>query len=237
MKQHKILFVDHTASLGGAELNLLDFATAYRQTSKVLLFEDGAFPKKLASREIEVEILQISAKILNLRASAGLEAFQSIPQLWGVAGLLAAKAAKFDLIHANSQKAFIVSALATFRGSPPVVWHLHDILTAKHFSSLNRRIAVTLANRFAAKVLVNSQATGEAFIAAGGRKELIEVVYNGFDSEPFDRLEVTEVESIRNRLGIQNVPAIGLFSRLSYWKGQHILLAALKDLPQVHAYR
>ena len=28
---------------------------------------------------------------------------------------------------------------------------------------------------------------------------------------------------------------VGLFSRLSYWKGQHILLKAIKELPEVHA--
>ena len=235
MKQYKILFVDHTASLGGAELNLLDLATAYSQTSKVLLFENGAFRERLENRKIKVEVIQVPEKILNLRASAGLEAFKSIPQLWTSAGLVATTAAEFDLIHANSQKAFIVSALATLRVNTPVVWHLHDILTAKHFSSLNRRIAVTLANRFATKVLVNSQATGEAFVAAGGRKELVEVVYNGFDSEPFDRIAPEEIREIRERLNLQNVPVVGLFSRLSYWKGQHILLSALKDLPQVHA--
>ena len=134
MKHHKILFVDHTASLGGAELNLLDLATAYNQTSKVLLFDDGIFKDRLVTRKIDVEVIQIPEKILNLRASAGLEAFKSIPQVWGSAGMLATAATGFDLIHANSQKAFIVSALATLRGSPPVIWHLHDILTAKHFS-------------------------------------------------------------------------------------------------------
>ena len=235
MKHLKILFVDHTASLGGAELSLLDLATAYRQTSKVLLFEDGLFRERLASREIEVEVMPIPKKVLNLRASASLEAFKTIPQLWAIAGLVAANADEFDLIHANSQKAFIVSALATLRGSPPVVWHLRDILTAKQFSSVNRRVAVTLANRFAAKVLVNSQATGEAFVTAGGRKELVEVVYNGFDSEPFDRIAPEKVRAIREHLGVQDVPVVGLFSRLSYWKGQHILLSALKELPQVHA--
>jgi len=28
---------------------------------------------------------------------------------------------------------------------------------------------------------------------------------------------------------------VGVFSRLSYWKGQHVLLEAMRELPGVHA--
>ena len=169
-----------------------------------------------------------------MRASSGLEAFKVLPNLWKMAGQVASAARGFDLIHANSQKAFVASALATFRGSPPVVWHLQDILTAKHFSSINRRIAVWLANNCATRVIVNSEATGKAFVAAGGREELVRVVYNGFDSTPFDRITPEQAQQIRTQLGIKDVPVVGVFSRLSYWKGQHILLEAIRNLPQVH---
>ncbi|PSP10670.1 MAG: glycosyltransferase family 1 protein, partial [Cyanobacteria bacterium SW_9_47_5] len=43
MKRRRVLFVDHTAVMGGGELSLLDIATAYRETSQVLLFTDGPF--------------------------------------------------------------------------------------------------------------------------------------------------------------------------------------------------
>ncbi|MDJ0688137.1 MAG: glycosyltransferase family 4 protein [Xenococcaceae cyanobacterium MO_188.B32] len=235
MKQRKILFVDHAAVLGGAELHLLDIATAYKETSRVFLFTDGAFRHKLEAAGIKVRVAQANQSILNVRASSGLEAFKVLPNLWKMAGQVASAARGFDLIHANSQKAFVASALATFRGSPPVVWHLQDILTAKHFSSINRRIAVWLANNCATRVIVNSEATGKAFVAAGGREELVRVVYNGFDSTPFDRITPEQAQQIRTQLGIKDVPVVGVFSRLSYWKGQHILLEAIRKLPEVHA--
>lgn len=235
MHQPKILFIDHTAVLGGAELSLLDLATAYRQESQVLLFADGVLRSRLEDADVKVRVIEVSAQVLEIRASGGLKALKTIPELWSLAGKVAEAAKEFDLIHANSQKAFIVASLATLRNSPPVVWYLHDILTAKHFSSINRRIAVTLANRFATKVLVNSQATGKAFVASGGRQDLISVVYNGFDSEPFDRVTATEVRQLRESLGLADAPVVGLFSRLSYWKGQHVLLLAMKELPKVHA--
>ena len=235
MKQSKILFVDHAAVLGGAELHLLDIATAYKKTSSVFLFTDGAFRHKLEAADIRVQVAQANQSVLNVRASSGLEALKVLPNLWKMAGKVAAAAQGFDLIHANSQKAFVASALATFRGSPPVVWHLQDILTAKHFSSFNRRIAVWLANNLAVRVIVNSQATGKAFVAAGGKEELVRVVYNGFDSAPFDTITPEQTQQMRTQLGINDVPVVGVFSRLSYWKGQHILLEAIKNLPEVHA--
>ncbi|MEM8676163.1 MAG: glycosyltransferase family 4 protein [Cyanobacteria bacterium P01_G01_bin.67] len=234
MKQPKILFVDHTAVMGGAELSLLDLAAAYSSTCKVLLFEDGILRHRLQQVQVEVSVVEASDAILNLSASGGLNSLKIIPELWKLAAQIVKAAASYDLIVANSQKAFIVSALAVLQGSPPVIWHLRDILTAKHFSPVNRFVAVQLANRFAAKVLVNSQATGQAFIAAGGRAQLCHVVYNGFKSNEFDAVDYQETLKVRSQLGInENVHLVGLFSRLSYWKGQHILLKAVAELPEV----
>ena len=234
MNQRKILFVDHTAVMGGAELSLLDLATAYAQTSKVLLFESGVLQERLQQREVEVEIAKVSTSILDLRASGGLSALTAIPELWNTAGQVSREAKGYDLILANSQKSFVAAALATLRNSPPVVWHLRDILTAKHFSRINRQVAVFLANRFAKQVIVNSQATAKAFVAAGGKAELCHVVYNGFNFEKFDLVTTADTAQIRAKLGIGNASLVGLFSRLSYWKGQHILLEAVRKLPQVH---
>lgn len=234
IEQRKILFIDHTAVMGGAELCLVDLATAYKDRGKVLLFQDGFLRKHLENLGVEVSIARASKTMLNLRTSGGLNSLIMIPELWNLAGQIAREAQDYDLILANSQKAFITAALATLRGSPPVLWYLHDILTAKHFSRVNRQVAVFLANRFAAKILVNSQATGKAFVAAGGKEKLYDVVYNGFDAQKFDAVADEDVSKVRSELGIGNAPLVGLFSRLSYWKGQHVLLSAVKDLPEVH---
>ncbi|MGL5832633.1 MAG: glycosyltransferase family 4 protein [Waterburya sp.] len=233
MKQQKILFVDHTAVMGGAELSLLDLATAYADTSKVLLFQDGILRERLEQAGVEVKVAPVSKTMLNLRTSGGLGSLITIPELWQIAGYLAQEAKGCDLILANSQKAFITAAISSLRGSPAVLWYLHDILTAKHFSQVNRLVAVFLANRFAAKVLVNSQATEQAFVAAGGKAKLTRIVYNGFEPQKFDLVNFEDVQKIRAQLGIGDAPLVGLFSRLSYWKGQHVLLEAVKHLSEV----
>jgi glycosyltransferase involved in cell wall biosynthesis len=120
-------------------------------------------------------------------------------------------------------------------GSPPVIWHLRDILTASHFSNLNRRLVVALANAQASRVIVNSMATGDAFVAVGGNPELVKLVYNGVSAKPFESVSLDGINRLRADLNItEDTPLVGCFSRLSYWKGQHVLLHAAKSLPDVH---
>jgi glycosyltransferase involved in cell wall biosynthesis len=129
----------------------------------------------------------------------------------------------------------VVAALAGALARRPVVWHLRDLLTADHFGASQRRLATAVANRFVARVIANSRATAEAFIAAGGRPELVTVVYNGIDPAPFEAVTEANLDRLRGELGLNGAPTVGVFSRLAPWKGQHVLLEALVDLPDVHA--
>ncbi|WP_055075427.1 glycosyltransferase family 4 protein [Pseudanabaena sp. 'Roaring Creek'] len=234
MIEKRILFVSYTAVLGGGELCLLDFAHAYRDRSQVLLLTDGILKNRLEDVGVKVEVLPSSRSLAEVKVSSGLASWKSIGDLWRLGRQIAQKSQDFDLIHANNQKGFVVSAIARLLGGAPVVWHLHDILTANIFSATNRKIAVTLANWFASRVIVNSQATGDAFIACGGKRQLLRTVYNGFDCTKFDRINDRQA-TLREELGIpRDRPLVGMFSRLSYWKGQHILLEAARELPDVH---
>jgi glycosyltransferase involved in cell wall biosynthesis len=234
MNKKSILFVSYTAVLGGGELCLLDFAYAYRDTSQVVLLTDGNLKKRLEDLDVKVEVLMAGRSLADVKVSSGLASLKSIGDLWRIGRQIARKSQDFDLIHANNQKGFVVAAIARLFGGAPVVWHLHDILTANIFSATNRRIAVTLANWFASRVIVNSQATGDAFLQAGGNRRLLRTVYNGFDCSKFDQVNDNQ-RGLREQLNIpRDRPLIGMFSRLSYWKGQHILLEAASKLPNIH---
>ena len=136
---------------------------------------------------------------------------------------------QFDAIYANTQKALVVGAIASSLSGKPLVYHLHDILSPDHFSQTNRRLAVFMANR-AKLVIANSQASRAAFIEAGGNPALVEVVYNGFEPELYEA-EV-DTDELRSSLGLTGRFVVGHFSRLSPWKGQHILLEALQYCDQ-----
>jgi glycosyltransferase involved in cell wall biosynthesis len=110
-------------------------------------------------------------------------------------------------------------------------------MTSEHFKPILRWVAVFMGNRFADAIICNSQATAAAYLAAGGRPGKVTVVYDGVSPDPFDAAaKDTEFkQNLRSELAVPpGAPLIGLFGRLSEWKGQHILLEALAALPEAH---
>ncbi len=229
----KILFLDQSGNLGGAELNLLDLGKFYRDSCLVGLFADGSFREALEENQIPVRILSSQ----QLKISKNSNFWQSITKIGQIIPLIkevVQLSHDYDLIYANTQKAMVVGAIVSLLTRKPLVFHLHDILSPEHFSQVNRQLAVSLANQFASLVIANSYATKEAFIEAGGRKNLVEVVYNGFDLEQYQHLE-DRARQLRQELNLEGSYLVGNFSRLSPWKGQHILLEALTHCPKAIA--
>ncbi|BCL38606.1 glycosyltransferase family 4 protein [Nostoc sp. MS1] len=230
----KILFLDQSGKPGGAELCLIDIAKPYRDRALVGLFADGSFKTLLQQNHIPVEVL-INQPIQVRKQSNLLQALSSLGQLAPLVAKVVQRAIEYDLIYANTQKALVVGAIASLLARRPLVYHLHDILSPEHFSKTNLRIAVNLANRFASLVIANSQASQTAFVQAGGRAELTTVIYNGFNPELYQTC-ASDTNKLRRNLGIEDKFVVGHFSRLSPWKGQHILIEALaKCPPQVTA--
>ena len=222
----KILFLDQTGMLGGAEFALLDVACSYRENCLVVLFEDGPFKTLLEQKQIAVTLLN-SQPIAVRRDSNFIQGLGSLRQIIPLIIRIVQKARDFDLIFANTQKALVIGAIASWLSRRPLVYYLHDILSTEHFSQANIRIAVATANRFASLVMADSQATKKAFLAAGGRPEIVEVVYYIFKPELYEGHE-SQRENLIQQLGLSDRFLIGHFSRLSSWKGQHVLIEALK---------
>ncbi len=238
----KILFLDQSGKLGGAELCLADIVHPFKANSLVGVFSEGTFPDYLRQRNIPVKIL--TDQTLDVQKSSGLLAgLKSIRQLLPLIGNVIRLSRQYDVIYTNTQKALVVGAIASLFSRRPLVYHLHDIISPDHFSATNRRIIVTLANR-ATLIIANSQSSREAFVQAGGSPNNLRVVYNGFHldryAEHVKRAKAEEKEIFRNQIastfiasktGIENNIRpfiVGHFSRLAPWKGQHVLIEALQ---------
>ena len=225
----RILFLDQSGKPGGAELCLIDIAKPYGDRALVGLFADGPFKDLLQQNHIPVEVLATQA-IQVRKESSLVQGLKSLGQLVPLITKVVKIAREYDLIYANTQKALVVGALASFFSRRPLVYHLHDILSTEHFSQTNLRIAINLANRFASLVIANSQASQTAFIQAGGRENIIEVVYNGFEPKNYQTNE-SDINKLQQKLGLSEKFVVGHFSRLAPWKGQHILIDALAKCP------
>jgi glycosyltransferase involved in cell wall biosynthesis len=226
----KVLFVDQSGKLGGAELSLLDVAGAFGTDSSVLLFQDGPFQTRLEDAGIDVRVLE-SRSIESRKEGGLLQGLKAIIQAFPLIQEIATQAKSYDLIYANTQKAFVFGTLAGIRSKRPVVYHLRDILSTDHFSQVNIKVAVFMANHLSRLVIANSQATAQSFIESGGKADLVKVIYNGFNPEVYQTNPIDRTK-LRHELNLEGKFVIGQFSRLSPWKGQHVLIEALAQCPE-----
>lgn len=229
MSSPRVLFVCHTGSISGAELVLIDLVKPWMGQS-AFLFEDGPLKQALAANGLNVTISQWGGGLNDVRRDSSFaKVLPVIGAMFGITAELARFARQHDVVYANSQKAFVLAAIAAKLVRRPLIWHLHDIISPAHFGKMQRCVQVLLANHCTTRVVVPSKAAADAFIAEGGRKHLVAIVPNGLDIAP----EMQSPAEIRRELGLPHGPLVGVFSRLAEWKGQHIVLQALARTPGV----
>ena len=230
MSPTRVLFVNHTSVVSGAEQVLIHLARASTRPS-AFLFEPGALADRL--RQVGVPVIQsrFGEGLGGLKRDRSL--IKAVPlsgKLLSIVGEMSLAARQHDLIYANSQKAFTLGALAAAVARRPLIWHLHDIIGMEHFSEAQRRLQVRLANAMASAVIGPSHAVATAFVAQGGRPDITHVVPNGVPPST----ETRTPAELRREFGLPMCDMIGVFSRLAPWKGQHVVLRALARLPGVH---
>ena len=236
MTAPRVLFLDHTAVLGGAELCLLDVAAHLRDRSMVALMAEGPFRARLEARGVRTVVLEEAASLQQVKRESRVPGPGAVSAVFGAARAVARLARDYDVVYANSQKAFIVACVAAAFSRKPVLWHLHDILDPSVFSRINIGVDVFLANHVASRVIANSQATASALIARGGSRARVDVVYNGLDPAIAAAVTDAQAAALRASIGLGSAPVLGLFGRIAPWKGQDVAIRAmalLADRPDV----
>ncbi|MCB1277994.1 glycosyltransferase [Prosthecobacter sp.] len=233
----QVLFLDQTGRLGGAELMLLDIASARAADSEVVLFQDGEFRSALENAGVKTRVLRLDDEASSVNKQAGLlHVLRSIPGIVQLILQTAQASRSFDVVYANTAKALIIGGPAARLAGRPLIFHLHDIIADGHFSPINQCALIFCANCFADRVIANSEATKDAFVARGGRAELCVVIPNGFHI-PEERTNKDDLKKLR--FSCLNIPSdafiVLMAGRLAHWKGQHVLLEALKPMPSAHA--
>ena len=230
-----ILFVDQSGQPGGAELCLADIAAHYPGTSRVLLFSHGRFEEMLRERGVSVSVLQTPQRLAAVGKGAGITDYlAAAPEMAGFLRALRNEIRGSDLVYLNTAKALLHGVVAGMGLQTPSVFHLHDLLTPDHFSSLNIRLITHAANRTHA-VIANSHATAEAFRIAGG-KVPVHVIPNGFDPARFARLPREEILAARAEFHAGPAPVAAVFGRIARWKGQDLLLRAAAEIPDLRVW-
>jgi glycosyltransferase involved in cell wall biosynthesis len=213
----RILAVDQSGVLGGAELSLLEIVKALRSRMEVVLFDDGPFRTALDKAGASVEVLDAGA-LRNVRKQGG-----SLPKGQALMGLM-------SLVRATARRARNVQVIYANT-------HLRDIVSPEHFGGKQLAIIKWCARLGLTHVIANSAASARAFAdLTHFDDKRIDVVFNGISAAPFDALRNVPQAALREKLNLpEDAFLVGSFSRLARWKGQHVLLQALVLNPHMHA--
>lgn len=217
----RVLVLDHTGDLGGAELALVRLCAALgpEVQIRVLLFADGPLRGRLEAGGITVEVLELDPSVARLdrdsaaRASTAqvLRVLRTLPFLFRLARRV--RRLRPDVVHTTSLKADLLGIVPTLWARRPLVWHVHDRISADYLPTSLVRL-VRLAARLPAAVVTNSRATAQTLPVPST------VVYPGFAPEQAratgDRVDLTE----------PGRPVVAMIGRISSTKGQLELVRA-----------
>lgn len=243
-KPYKILYIDHTALLGGGEIALLGLFRSLdlsRFDPTLLLFEDGPLVTRMrATDNILIVPLNDAVSKAN-RASLGVGSLLNIRPLFEVIRHIfhvrsAILRLNPDLVHTNSLKADIIGGLAARLAGKKVVWHIRDRIEPDYLPPV-----VVTAFRFLARWiptfnLAVSEAVLKTLQLPPSKAPKYGVIYDGLEAssllEGSASIQATPIESQRH---LQD-PVIALIGRICPWKGQHVFIeaasAVLKRFPR-----
>ncbi|MDD5351224.1 MAG: glycosyltransferase family 4 protein [Chthoniobacteraceae bacterium] len=222
MTTKTILFLDHTARMGGGEIALLRLVTALdrrRFTPVVALGADGPLRTSLAQAGIETHILALGAEVRETRkATVGVRSLlrpgpllSTLSYLWRLARFL--KTRRIDVLHTNSLKADILGGIAARCTGVPLVWHVRDRIAPDYLPARAVQGFRILGRTLPRRIIANSAATADTLGAAAQSRS--RVIHDGIPStcKPLPPPQPPE-------------PIAGLLGRITPWKGQHIFIRA-----------
>ncbi|WP_078279314.1 glycosyltransferase family 4 protein [Mycobacteroides franklinii] len=224
------MFVAHTAAPSGAELATLRLVSALRTAPtglalepSVIYTEDGPMVGAMKSQGIPTSVLANSfdSRSVTIRSSGWLRRLVGALALIRVGWTLGAAVREHgaDVLVAGSTKALIMSAVAAQRARIPVIWHVHDRISAEYFGATLAFLLRMLGKFVADGYIANSRST-ESSLRPGRLPGV--VAYPGLDFQ-----QTPDTQHAPQRPATETV--IAVVGRLTQWKGQDVFLRALAN--------
>ena len=175
----RVLFFDHTATLGGGEIalaNLVRCLNLNKVKPIVLLASDGPLAEHLCAIA-ETYVLPLSAGVVtHKKDKLGIATLFRVRDALSVL-IYSSQLARFirthdiDVVHTNSLKADIVGGAAGRLAGRTVVWHVRDRIEDDYLPKLVVRTFRLLARVIPSYVIANSAATLRTLRLQKGRSQ------------------------------------------------------------------
>lgn len=208
----KVLYLDHTSKLGGAEFALLRLFTGIDRNivDPVVLFADeGAAPDLFRASGVETHVLQLSKKVLGVRkddlsGGAFLHVGRAIALvIYAIRVAWFARRHHVRIIHTNSMKAHFYGGLAGRLAGIPVVWHIRDFIDTTYLPAAAVSVVRFLARILPTYVVAVSQSVMNQILANGSQSSAATsgrsaVVHDGLSEDELDHRGTVHTASAPN---------------------------------------
>ena len=222
----RVLYVNQTIAMSGAERSLLDLLEGLPgSTTPVVASPKGELYSALEARGVAVEPLpavDLSFRLHPTRTPAGLA---WIPRAAALIRRIAGRHGA-QLIHANSTRAGFPCVLARRFGGPAVVVHARDPVPA----GAAGRATLAVIEGGSDLVIANSRYVASQY---RDRKGKVRVVHNSVDTARFDPGRFDRPQA-RARLGLGAGPALALIAHFVPWKAHDDAVRMLAKLKPTH---
>ncbi len=237
----RVLVLDHTGELGGAELALVRLVEELGPDVdvRVLLFSGGPLVDRLRAAGTVVEVLPLDPATATASRDAvgraGLGQLVSLARLvpftWRLARRV--RALRPDVVHTTSLKSDVLGVLPARWARAALVWHVHDRIADDYLPARVASVFRMASTRFPAEVVVNSQATASTLPGP------TTVAYPGFAAAQVrppaartgGRSGAAAAAPGRRRV---RQPVVGMVGRISPTKGQLELVRAARRVLDEH---
>ena len=223
----RILHVDHSTVLGGAERSVLELARAQRMRGDDVLVavgRSGPFASALEDADVPVRLLgwrrrytdipnQASYLDLATGSAATLDAAMKLRR--------AVREVRPSIVQAHTRKAQLVSSLAQPGIGVPLVWHLRDDVPSR--AVLRRVLRLGMAR--ASHAVALSEWLAEHYRTEGllPRSGRIDIVPSGIDPSPLSGIGTPWLDG-------QRQPVIGFIGQFARWKAPHLIIELAERL-------
>jgi glycosyltransferase involved in cell wall biosynthesis len=226
----RVLFVNHSARISGAELSLLELLARLDRSRFEPTLACPAGPLADRARDIGVPVVPVDLR--RIRRGRSLAGKASDLLDLGASGLRLARIIgdrHADIVHANSTTALLSAGPAARLTGIPVIWHVRDLVELGRAGKLLFGVADA--------VVCISQAVERHVSRCADGSGKLRTVPNGIDLAAFRAS--ARPGTVRNELGI---PAGGrvvtTVGQLTPWKGHDFLLNSLvkvrEKFPDLH---